>query len=96
MKLRLDWHSPASTGKPEGQRKRGSPAKAVLEQLQAVAVSIKDVLFSKEPGTRLSLGRAGLLGNSFLISWESHRPLHSPCANVSSSVKVTFRELMTI
>ena len=96
MKLRLDWHSPASTGKPEGQRKRGSPAKAVLEQLQAVAVSIKDVLFSKEPGTRLSLGRAGLLGNSFLISWESHRPLHSPCANVSSSVKFTFRELMTI
>ena len=63
---------------------------------KAVAVSIKDVLFSKEPGTRLSLGRAGLLGNSFLISWESHRPLHSPCANVSSSVKVTFRELMTI
>ena len=96
MKLRLDRHSPPSAGKPEGERKRGFPAKVLLKELQAVAVSIKDVLFSKEPGTRLSLGRAGLLGNSFLISWESHRPLHSPCASVSSLVKVTFKELMAI
>ena len=96
MKLRLERHSPPSAGKPEGERKRGFPAKVLLKQLRAVAVSIKDVLFSKKPGTRLSLGRAGLLGNSFLISWESHRPLHSPCASVSSLVKVTFKELMTI
>ena len=80
------------------ERKEGSPAKALLRQLQAIAVSIKDVPFSQEPGNRLESGGggAGLLGNSFIISWEIHKPSHSPCVNVSSLVKLTFRELMIV
>lgn len=89
---------PLSLGKNQEEGKEGFPVKALLRQLQAIAVSVKEVPFSQEPGKRQEWGGAGagLLGNSFLISGESHKPSHSACVNVSSLVKVPFREWMTI
>lgn len=47
---------PLSLGKNQEEGKEGFPVKALLRQLQAIAVSVKEVLFSQEPGKRQEWG----------------------------------------
>lgn len=95
---RLDWCSPVhQLEKYLRGRAAGLPCKRPCLALQAVARCLsKDVLFSKEPGTRLSLGRAGLLATAFSFPGKATDHCIPPCVNVSSFGKGYLREPMTI
>ena len=71
------------------------PAKRFAVATEAVAVSVKDAQFSQEPGNWRAFWGAGLLGNSFLLSWGRYEASCSPCSDVSSLVKAGFRESVT-
>lgn len=77
-------------GPPPPGKKRGAPLGSTLHS-GSCGLQLSG---SWEPGSRQEFWGAGLLGNSFLVSWEGRELWHSPRPHVSSSGNTTISKWM--